>query len=730
MTGTAWENGGTAGFDGADVLELKQITPGDGATFDIKIVNNSNVNIQYRVMFSVSGKLADVLETDVIGARKYAWEMWALSNETKEKTVSVSVTLPEDVGADYQSENANIKFVVEALQGNAATSKYASSTEEAQELLDNARDGDTIVLKAARAAYGKLYFRQTKNSEILSEYGNNHYKRSLKNVTITAENGATVDGIELLVGHIYGSGTNPVTGETIVDTRNSYHAHWSIEDLTIKGLNMTGGVNIGADQSEMLDLDGLTITDCHIVGSGITDTGTFNRLFRYGGGNTLAKNIVIENCTAKDVYQGVYTYGYRDITVRNCTFDNLGHNAVAIQSTTYNGQPVNQGEIVIADNKMSGIHDRAIRIGEAFDKGSITITGNHIDENSGDTDGELCKTNSDCAGLEVIFANNYWGGKTFAEAVKGFNDTVKEFTMLSTADELADFAAAVNGGNSYAGETVILGANIDLAGVVWTPIGNSVEHAFKGTFNGRKFVISNLNVNKPDDSMVGLFGYMNGTARIENVNIHNAKVVGKKQVAALIGDAYTGTVSNCHITGKVEIDGNYQVGGISGYGYASFDNCSVMADPGSYVTGTYLEADVEGDAVGGLVGYMAEDKDTFSDLKVSGLTVTGTRKVGGLIGQIGTYERTLDNVSVENTTVKIVAPADYISGNAGKLFVGGVFGEATSGTLVTVKGSVKNVTVIGVAEATTKVVAGGTRSSNLVIDITGVTVENSTTTVA
>ena len=63
-------------------------------------------------------------------------------------------------------------------------------------------------------------------------------------------------------------------------------------------------------------------------------------------------------------------------------------------------------------------------------------------------------------------------------------DSVKEFIA---------FANAVNGGKSYAGETVTLGADLDLAGVTWTPIGNSTN-SFNGIFDGNGKVIKNLTV--------------------------------------------------------------------------------------------------------------------------------------------------------------------------------------------------------------------------------------------
>ena len=62
---------------------------------------------------------------------------------------------------------------------------------------------------------------------------------------------------------------------------------------------------------------------------------------------------------------------------------------------------------------------------------------------------------------------------------------------ITSVQELKDFAAEVNGGNGYAGKTVVLDADIDLAGEEWTPIGTNAN-SFKGTFDGGNHKIQNL----------------------------------------------------------------------------------------------------------------------------------------------------------------------------------------------------------------------------------------------
>ena len=90
-------------------------------------------------------------------------------------------------------------------------------------------------------------------------------------------------------------------------------------------------------------------------------------------------------------------------------------------------------------------------------------------------------------------------------------DSVKEFIA---------FANAVNAGKSYAGETVTLGADLDLAGVTWTPIGTSAS-PFSGTFDGNGKVIKNLTID--GTAKVGLFGVLDG-AVVKNLTFVGAEI--------------------------------------------------------------------------------------------------------------------------------------------------------------------------------------------------------------
>jgi hypothetical protein len=199
----------------------------------------------------------------------------------------------------------------------------------------------------------------------------------------------------------------------------------------------------------------------------------------------------------------------------------------------------------------------------------------------------------------------------------------------------------------------------------WQPIGTP-DKPFTGTFDGQGYEIRGLFIDRPSESYVGLFGFVDGKGTINNVGVVNASVTGDLYIGGLVGVNW-GTVSNSYFTGNVSgnddvgclvggnggdvsnsystgsVSGNYLVGGLMGGGTGSVDNSyftgSVSGQSrvgglvggmsGTTVSNSYSTASVNGtDQVGGLVGY---NYGTVSKSHSSG-SVTGDSYVGGLVG--------------------------------------------------------------------------------------------------
>ncbi len=150
------------------------------------------------------------------------------------------------------------------------------------------------------------------------------------------------------------------------------------------------------------------------------------------------------------------------------------------------------------------------------------------------------------------------------------NGTAESPYQIATVEDLTALATSVNSGQNYEGKYFQLSDNIDLVGTSWSPIGGK-DHPFKGTFDGNDKTVSNLTINNQDLKYAGLFGSLHTPGVLKNIKINNVSITAKAQVGALAGAAYTGTVSDCHVTGDISINGNYKVGGLAGEGYAKVE---------------------------------------------------------------------------------------------------------------------------------------------------------------
>ena len=249
--------------------------------------------------------------------------------------------------------------------------------------------------------------------------------------------------------------------------------------------------------------------------------------------------------------------------------------------------------------------------------------------------------------------------------------------VIEYPSELAWLAAAVNGTlpetkatvdpQTFAGETFVLAADVDLNNFEWTPIGNSAN-PFKGTFDGNGKTVKNLLITG-NNSNVGLFG-MTTDGEIKNLVVENAKVSGRLNVGVVAGTPYTSKYTDITVQGHVEVNGMAYVGGVGGKNaYADWSDITVNVDETSYVKANSVE---NGTAyrtyVGGVVGFNGEGGHSFKNI-TSNINVEGsTCDVGGLFG-IAHYGNQFENLTCEGnvaiTNAGESAEAEEIGGIAG-----------------------------------------------------------------
>ena len=233
--------------------------------------------------------------------------------------------------------------------------------------------------------------------------------------------------------------------------------------------------------------------------------------------------------------------------------------------------------------------------------------------------------------------------------------SAQNVTEISTVQQLKDFRDAVNAGDSYAGQTVKLTADLDLNGETWIPIGQegtnvANSNKFEGTFDGSGCVIANF-VAQPHGSdlyATGFFG-ITQNATIKNVILKNATVTGHDKVGGVAGwDAGNTRFENCKVfdsnitAEQMRINSSwsmgYPVGGIVGYATNSvIDGCTVY--------NTIIRGESR---VGGIAGEAANCTLTDNDI-VSSTLKKYYRKPGGT-GPNDWLEESADMVSVSAVT--------------------------------------------------------------------------------
>ncbi|MBP3496471.1 MAG: hypothetical protein J6K33_01400 [Alistipes sp.] len=419
-----------------------------------------------------------------------------------------------------------------------------------------------------------------------------------------------------------------------------------------------------------------------------------------------AHNVTVENCTfsGNDAYNvvGMRFRQCYNIYVKDCTVNEGMHSLMwatgttgisfdgveatknfkegAISLGTSTNITISNSNIVTASaNDIYGVRaDGSVATKLVIENSQITAnipvlvrntTANYEVELKGDND----FTYNGNKNYHIVFTqggdNTYVAPEsnwklTGAEGLNVFPGDI----VITNLEELKAFRDAVNAGTTYSGAIVKLAADINLNNEEWTPIGNSA-HAFQGTFDGQNHVISNLSINTPSKSDVGLFG-MTTNGEIKNLTVNNAKITGYLNVGVVAGTPYNSKFTNIKVTGHVEVYGFAYVGGVGGKNaYANWTDVTVAADETSYVKANSVEGDTAYRTyVGGVVGFNGEGGHTFKNI-TSNIDVEGsTIDVGGMFG-IAHYGNKFENCSssgdVEIYAAEEAEEAEEIGGIAG-----------------------------------------------------------------
>jgi len=245
------------------------------------------------------------------------------------------------------------------------------------------------------------------------------------------------------------------------------------------------------------------------------------------------------------------------------------------------------------------------------------------------------------------------------------------------------------------------------------------EIGFSGTFDGQGNIIADLEINRPTESLVGLFSQIESDHQIQDISLEKATVTGDTNVGVLAGEIRgreENEISDVSVSGNVI--GVNSVGGLIGGSFAYDGN----------IRNASTEVTVEGqDGVGGLVGEISGGE--ISNVSADG-DLKAERRAGGLIGANSGSKITGASATgqVESTDRRV---GGLIGTNSGEITdasaTGNVEAERTVGGLVGTNGdgdesNITNVSASGDVTATgddsVSLRAGGLVGNNRGSDIT------------
>lgn len=295
--------------------------------------------------------------------------------------------------------------------------------------------------------------------------------------------------------------------------------------------------------------------------------------------------------------------------------------------------------------------DYAEEPGEKIGDNSLTQDNLELNQQVGD------KISETGEGIQVLVSSNLNTSSSW------YSDEQSTFT-ITTAAQLAEFAALINSGMDFSGKTVTLGNSIGLSEVGnWTPIGTAIAEVnvvsnadiytvtaeskpFNGIFDGGGYEISGMSISATTGGQA-LFGYLGSGGRIENLTVRGSVTIaasGEIDYFAGVVAYSRGTISDVVSYVDVQATGTaYSVGGIAGrndgYPDGAAGRIYGCANYGS-VTGY--------NKVGGIAGSNAGSVEScYNSGTISNTNTASKAGVGGIVGRNGnTYD------AVETGTVK------------------------------------------------------------------------------
>ena len=506
--------------------------------------------------------------------------------------------------------------------------------------------------------------------------------------------GAVNAGSSNQVGGFVGSNSGSITG--------------SYSTGSVSGYTSVGGF-IGANSSSSQAISGNYST------STVSASGDAGGFVGYVGSGTLTSNYALGN-VASGLLNAAYSVGgfvgYNGGTITNSY--SMGNPSITNAANNvggfigYNGGTINTSISYGAPSDPNGASHFG---GFAGGLASTAFTNDYFDYSKAGTtyaaqSGAQSGINAE-SDLQMQSQSTF-SGFTFYDTTQSYASNSSAYWMMAGYPHLVTEntqnittlvqlqLAAANPTQSYT-----LANSIDAAataswngGLGFNPIGYGTYESgvtapnYTGTFNGQNFIISNLFIDRPNTTDVGLFGSVGSAGSIINLGV-TGSVQGAARTALLVGQS-AGALNNDWANGTVVAGagtGNYDVGILVGRSDSSIQN--------SYSMGSLIDLGTAG-STGGLAGSsFGSISNSYNAASVYAPNITNS-SVGGVVG---------DDVNSNLTNVYNIGTI------TGSYETGGLTGSMASGGTITGSYNSGIVTGTGIVGALVGLLSSGSFNS-------------------
>lgn len=579
-------------------------------------------------------------------------------------TVAVNGELEKQIASNEGTINAQggvVKLTAAAARGVVDSVVTNSGTISANGL---STKGGKITLYAANGTAtnsGKLDVSGTSGGQA-DVLGKKVHLTSTSNIDASGINGG---GTVKVGGDYQGQGTTPTADYTNVDSGSVINAN---AVTTGNGGKVTVWSNNETDFAGEINAKGGSISG----NGGFVETSGHKLLAYKGKVNVTAPKGQVGTLLLDPENITIQTAGSSTTTGFGGTFSGNSDNSIltvadlqaALASAnvvvTTGASGSQAGDITVA-NAVSWTSNNSLTLNAHRDiniNAGISTTGSgtvslHSDKDATGTGkvnfgsgGSLTIGNN---GVAEIFYNpaSYATPTDYSPSVTlGTGAALHSYMLVNNLNDLQNISTNLTGSyalNNDIDATATSGWN---SGAGFAPIGAASQ--FSGVFNGQNHIISNLYINRPAESYIGLFSVNTGT--IENVGLANANVRANSVGGILLGQNLSGTVFQTFVSGTMT--GGSAIGGLAG----KQDNNALISQ--SFSTAT---VNGNGNSVGGLLGVNEGSNLVTNSYETGNVTNTGGENTGGLIGA----QNFGGAVTYSYSTGSVVSNSGYVAGIVG-----------------------------------------------------------------